>query len=623
MNINKKGIGCFLVCFTLFFTVCSPQTNISAQPEDDVYYALAIPVFENQSYYQQIEIVNTINRCLSNNVSVYWVADSFECSVDSFDGKFHGVENLPKGSFIIDASSSPESLGCYASNLSFLSFFLSVPVYFVSEQLSDISVMKLRFPRIVFHDGSNVASHSYEYLLQSSGFSHSKKLGWNEIASNLSFDDFDVFVWGGHFGNGLDIVLGQFKRDSLNAIRSFVRQGGGYIGSCYGSYEITTSLPIPFREMLIRFPKIPSSFFLSFSTRFPFKAIPGYCDINVTLTDVSSPLSFGLPNKITNCYYAEGPVFLGRQGNTQDVAVIDSIDFSWFWSSMHLDDYPFFSNLRDKRMNFSVGKPIWVTTEFGDGRVIAFGDHPEHHDKYPRIVHNAVFYATASEPASVSLDDGLLLFNLSECFNGSCFRGYENVPVQFECKNSSNISDVVWRMNDFVVFEAESCLYAFSFGGNYSVFVTAVDKDMRLGVAPVPVVIAKEVAGSFVLNHSVVYVNESVLFSLDVAGGFPPYRYYWQVEEKEVSLNQSFSYVFFEEGDSFVEVVVKDQTGSEFSFGEYVWVESRNQTENQQQLDDEIQSSSDSFYFFVSLVLGSLLMTVACAFFIYWRKSSE
>ncbi len=627
MNSKKYMLVCLFFCFLLFSSVCFPMSFSSAEPETGQYYGFVIPVFENQSFYQQIEIVKAVNLALSHNVSVYWVVEPFECEVDVFDEhSLKQTESFAKGSFLIDASSNVESLRFFAANLSFLSYFQSVPVYTVLEPLDEVGVRKLCFPRIVYHDGDNVAHGSYEYVLEESGFSQGTYLNWRQIPSNLSSEQFDVFVWGGHYGNNLDVVLGQLNWDSFNAIRSFIREGGGYIGSCYGGYEITTALPFPLRNLLIRFPNLPSSFFLSVSSRLPVKAMPGYCYINVSLTDFSSPLSFGLPEKITDCWYAEGPVFLGRDGETKDIAVIDDIDGRYFWGDSNLGDYGLISNLKERWMNFSIGKPIWVTTEFGDGRVIAFGDHPETHDYYPRIVHNAIFYATSSDPTSVSLSTPLVLYNLSECVDVSCFRGYAGVPLSFNFNNSSDCFDVFWQIDERIGFCNESCKYSYRYADNYSVVLTIIDEDMNLCVSCVPVEVKNPVGCNIHSNVSEVFVNDSVKFSLDVWGGFPPYSLCWSVDGIVCSFNESFCYVFSESGNYSVDVVIGDELGSEFDFEKGVVVgERRSEPEGDAggQLAEE-DSSSDSSQLFLGMVLGGGIVVCVLGvvlFFMYGGKS--
>jgi|GEM_PF-3105902 len=622
----KKCVCCYLLVLLVFssiFYICPVK---SADSEDETYYGFIVPVDETQSDLMQICIVRQITWCLKHNVSVYWITEESNLAVKPLVGSAEKTNRtFGKGSFFIDSSDEPDLLQFYAANLSYLSYACETPVYCVVEEISKLNVMKLHFPSIVLHGGDNVGTWDYSSVLATAGFSSVSTLGWREIPTNLSIDDYDIFIWGGHYGNWFDVLIGQMNIDTLNRIRSFIADGGGYISSCYGSYEITTMLPYPFRNLLVNHPKLPSLFFLSTSKRLPVMAIPGRCLVNITLTDSSSPLSFGLPERINNTWYANGPIFLGKEGDTKTIAVIDSVDSTFLYSDSNLADYSFLSSISDRWIEYSLGKPIWITTDFGEGKIVSFGNHPEDHYSYPRIVHNAVFYASASSKEQKSFDEPLYLFDLTKVLNVSSYRGYISRPLEFGLIESENISflNVTWLfVNERLSYDVH-CKQCFDYSGHHQILVTAVDENNRVGSTSLTVNISENVSGCILCSQSDILVNESVSFSFNASGGFSPYSYHWFVDSSLASINDSFSYAFSESGNHILELAVFDDSGEQFLFDEIVEVVSGEvDTEDEMPADDNTQNndsdSSESILLYAGI--ASLLIIVLYLVFIVLQK---
>jgi hypothetical protein len=127
-------------------------------------------------------------------------------------------------------------------------------------------------------------------------------------------------------------------------------------------------------------------------------------------------LSFGLSEIIHNNEYIGGPVFLDKtfgKSNTETLAVFESMnEDDWNWDAMMDLMFPLWNiYLESKKdriikrwLKYSAGKSVWVTAKYGEGKVVAFSTHPEFLDNQspPRIIYNAVFYATSIGPVWIN-----------------------------------------------------------------------------------------------------------------------------------------------------------------------------------------------------------------------------
>lgn len=402
------------------------DSNIDVIFEDDFNaitdnYGFIIPVNSSQTIKIQNYISRLINDLLRNNICVYWINSNISIlSTRLNENIFLEKHEYETGSFIISFSEESDRDKVAISIVDFYEQKYNLEIYTIIEPVSKIEVFRLVEPKVAYHDGDIVYSSSYVNCLAEGGFTDGIKLDWKNISKKLNNNDFNVFIWGGLWGNTSIAIKTQIRNMlAITTIRRFVRDGGGYVGSCYGGYEIATGSHIMFNRFKPYFPRIPSLFFTLFSTRFVLKALPGFTQLTIEITDSSSPITYGLPKKINHCIYKGGPMFLGLPGNTKTIAIIEDIDINRL--ELNNDNLPQF--LLDFWISFVKGKPIWVTTEFEDGKVIAFGDHPENHF-YNRIVHNAVFYASSKGPYTIEILKNKSLSNI-EIINNS----FDNINI--------------------------------------------------------------------------------------------------------------------------------------------------------------------------------------------------
>ena len=122
-----------------------------------------------------------------------------------------------------------------------------------------------------------------------------------------------------------------------------------------------------------------------------------------------------------------------------------------------------------------------MTLNFGDGKIVAFGDHPEAHDYYPRIVYNAVFYTASKGPFNVDIDDRVSFSNIVANANGP-YRGYIGEPISFSPSISGGNPPYyyIWDFGDEVIKTDENPKYFFNETGVYTVILTGQDGDNNI-----------------------------------------------------------------------------------------------------------------------------------------------
>ena len=132
---------------------------------------------------------------------------------------------------------------------------LTIPIYEVLQPLT-IPAYRLVEPRIAQHLGkpTRYAWPCYLQIAEDGGFLTMEFLLDTETSTFLNTNDFNVFMW--PYNPDPGTILEQYKsltnHDTCNAIRSFVRNGGGYIGSCYGALAASSGILRPFPVISLR-----------------------------------------------------------------------------------------------------------------------------------------------------------------------------------------------------------------------------------------------------------------------------------------------------------------------------------------------------------------------------------
>jgi hypothetical protein len=196
-----------------------------------------------------------------------------------------------------------------------------------------------------------------------------------DVASSLTPNAFDVFVVPGGTGSGESNAIGA---DGANAVRSFVRGGGGYYGTCAGG-------------------------FLAGNVSCCAQAMAGYC--GGAIGCVESPTALGLVDMgvaepwdrghgmitliYTDAAVAALQLDVTKYGNGQNVSVL-------YWqgpiqSRLYKGKFDtlatFTSEIDYLHPQWTTGEmvntPALLTTTYGSGRVLISSPHPE--ETIPRL----------------------------------------------------------------------------------------------------------------------------------------------------------------------------------------------------------------------------------------------
>lgn len=170
---------------------------------------------------------------------------------------------------------------------------------------------------------------------------------------------FDVVMFTGGSGSGQAKAIGETGRAK---VRSFVEQGGGYVGICAGSYLACAGFPWGLGILDAR-------------TKSPLWQ-RGKGMVKLELTTDGKAI-FSSPSGPFECLYAQGPI-LEPAGNDE---IPDYQVLSLFRTEIAENKTP---------AGIMVNSPAIVAGEFGKGKVLCFSPHPEQteglEDQVPKAV---------------------------------------------------------------------------------------------------------------------------------------------------------------------------------------------------------------------------------------------
>ncbi len=420
---NTKITKFVVVSTILLFILPTLVTGEFKKNDEEVYYGfiVSLPMDDEDNYdnYEQQKIVRyMVNDLLRNNISVYWVSSNFTAVSSTMFSNSFFQNNYKMGDFIIPFTGNQKKDALinvliidYYSNHELNkknetgpdSFF-----YRYHRYRGDNAIFKLREPfvtdayklvepKIAHHIGK--AFVKFKYTFTSNGFLNVNYISDGEIKNELNNKDYNVFFWPGgtaaYYGFKVLLRTAFFIRDHI-AIRNFISNGGGYIGSCYGAYTASSGLVKPFAITAFYNKRIPSTAFLSITDTATSIAFPSYySDITEKIINTSHPVTFGIKGDIIQSGWAGGPVFNWIGNNTETIAVYHN-------ASNTSHNFSFLKpDTREKWINNTLGKASWISSQFGDGKIIAFGSHPE--IKHHPIIPNALFYTTSKKEKNIQI----------------------------------------------------------------------------------------------------------------------------------------------------------------------------------------------------------------------------
>ncbi|HVQ01345.1 MAG TPA: NosD domain-containing protein [Candidatus Thermoplasmatota archaeon] len=346
-------------------------------------------------------ITNAVNDCLRMNIPVYWAATDFTILVKKAGTNTSEIHTFEKGTFIIPLTGNL-SIDILIASIVYnyryhnpIEQYYPVSYYLLMEPIH-LSAYRLNAPQIVYYLGDEIV---WDWLvfhydaMQQAGFLNIDFFLDGENTTRLTTDNYNVFVCLRRgVGQGYSsIIASAFDTQKTSAIRSFVQRGGGYIGVKYGA-AAASSGPTMLLGILKTLLKRPLAFTGLSLTNSSFTMGRYSCVMTVKIINETSPITFGLSNNVTTMCEG-GPIVTWAGQHTHPVATIEdvSIPFNPVLSSP--SSYKTFEQWRQR----VIGKPLWLTAEFGKGKVVTYGDdlsvhYPERND---RVFDNSIFYVTA------------------------------------------------------------------------------------------------------------------------------------------------------------------------------------------------------------------------------------
>lgn len=285
---------------------------------------------------------------------------------------------------------------------------LKLSIYQILEPIN-IKGYKLNEVKIAQHLGQAVRYSWPCYLLiaEAGGFLSYEFLLDNETELFLNNKDFNVFMWPykPHPATYFDIMKSLSNYKGTTSIRNFVKNGGGYIGSCYGASVAAAGslwpLPIIFlrKSYNTKLPSIPFfSFAIADNWMRPFLDKKNLYITTGEITNTSHPISFGINKTVTDFFDGAWFKWLGK--NSEVVGYHRIVTYS-------NGDPNIPNNLKRSLIN----TPNRVVSKFGEGKIVQFACNPEYvinisiifnnldweGDPYygQRSIQNALFYASS------------------------------------------------------------------------------------------------------------------------------------------------------------------------------------------------------------------------------------
>lgn len=420
---KNQIISVILIIFltTLLFSTTIVVSYKKPVTSSTSCYGFIIPIhaesFSSKETVQNDHIKHLINDLLRENITIYWSSSASTVPVFSLNSLYKYQMGIKKGDFIIPFSNN-KSKDIRLTTILFdynktneiqPNQSNTTSVYLIGEPIK-CNAFVLNEAKIAQHLGEPVR-HGWPCYLQiaeAGGFFTMEFFIDNEASLYLTNDRFNVFMWpyNPNGSNYYEVLKTMSKNEDCNAIREFVKNGGGFIGSCYGANVGSSGLikPIPIfslsnyyndgRNCSVNLAGFSLSDTLMGADFFPKR--PLYVS-TVQITDTNHPLSYGVNTTFIDFFNGAWFEWLGPESN--EISSFQKIT----GENDSLSDQLFFQKVNNS--------PSWVESHFGNGTIILFADHPEFMNNisllssiYPdhidrlhgrRVIHNSLFFVTS------------------------------------------------------------------------------------------------------------------------------------------------------------------------------------------------------------------------------------
>ena len=367
-----------------------------------------------------------VNDLLRENVEVFWTLEPSSAMCKSLTKEMSTKEiQFGRGAFIVP----------FMGDNSFDQLIIAVMVdYSIASEIDrqpyvidifclmdaiEISALKLVEPRIAQHFALPVRYGwpCYLQIAEAGGFLTFDFLLDDEASSALNLRDYNVFMWPYEPNPARlsEVALSLSNKRECRTVRSFVRDGGGYVGSCYGALAASSGFLNPFSASHLlpayfpSLPCLPFSFTMSMSDSLMTERAEALEDLYISYSRIhenTHPITFGINETVKEFF--SGPWFAWLGKNTDFISTFTEISLG-----ENVTVPSFIKNQVEQ-------SPSWAVSSFGKGNMVLFASHPEfinnitflfenrewNADQYygRRVVFNAIMYVTAKEIDIIPLD---------------------------------------------------------------------------------------------------------------------------------------------------------------------------------------------------------------------------
>ena len=279
-----------------------------------------------------------------------------------------------------------------------------------SVDVEELSGRLLSYPRVGIYSGRGtyIEGRVHADTLRRLGFYDQKWLGDLDIYSG-ALSHVDVFLVPGGWGvKGPDFI--PFGGEGRGILEKFIREGGGYLGTCAGSIYLGKRITAKDLEPELTLGLLDADVVACFRGR-------GL--VKVKVVDAENPVVEGLP-EVFPVYHSGGFVLEPYASGNARVAAVFSELYMY-------EAYPW-ANVEELEEMLGKAANI-VTGELGKGKIVAFSSHPEYQSylrqetirfrtggrKYEvgeevvrmgyALEANAIFYLSSGKPVKLDQSD--------------------------------------------------------------------------------------------------------------------------------------------------------------------------------------------------------------------------
>jgi len=427
--MSKKIITLLIVfCFlTLSINQCIANSNTLEDPPSLCYgFILSNVKMDNKSFENQVfcKIRHIVNDLLREEIPVYWTTTNITVNVSEINNDDIIYESLfEKGTFIIPFTGDNNidtkivTIICDYNQSSEIeeNNNLRTPIYLLRELFTfkSIKLSKVKIANLL--NFLTCGESWFSNIASKCGFLDFKLIENDDISKKLNNTAYNLLIWPGldayypPYYPLLELFLDlHYKRN--RAIRDFVGNGGGFVGSCYAPYMASRGIKplFAYPAIVTYYPKLPSIGFLSISDMLCEYGKVITLGLEQQILNDDHPMTYGVESYLTGGFLIHGPKIVNVGENVNVIAN--------FKNDSYLD-----------------GTPSIVSNKFGDGKVVLFSPHPEisDPDTAPKIwdegasetyygkklITNAFIYATSKGEIEQVISESRILSFITEIWD--------------------------------------------------------------------------------------------------------------------------------------------------------------------------------------------------------------